>query len=485
MKKAPGRVDPNTLQRLDNSAVVDFLTSTASALADEGFITTKDIDGLRVVLSGIQSDSAARGEALLFELQKQHADFLALLVNRYGAEGLALNLMRHTLRSRLNETSTTLNRWGHELLQRSQLFFNRPLYVFVGNQCEREVLFSSALIDFSELLSEASDTMTSVQEILSHMVPSTMASLPNETDSLDTKIAQALGFKATRRQFFPRTHDQQALSQFSTTIRTLADSAMTLMEHLRRNAVIDRSSRVAVLCDWLAVECDRLSSTTFPDSDDLDVWEVRRQNLLLAVADINHTLKDLSEEFLAGLSRISQLTTFEAGIVPQDLLRRLAVELIKKHTSSVKAKEATTALARYCRDKRVSPRAIIAGELKKIHPSLDDTIFQLISTLVHETPLVGRAQDKSGMMRRSESLMNRFATKLTDSGTLLVLIGVLTAGFGAVGCGLKTATRSDIPDPRPEVPYRTSIVIDPDEAAKPPSSGTTLPQQAPAKKLTP
>ena len=86
-------VDWQAFQRLDNALVVDFLTSTASALCENGVISPKDTDNLRLVLSGINSASESRERSLLIELTKQHAEFLGVMTARFGALGVCLNLV--------------------------------------------------------------------------------------------------------------------------------------------------------------------------------------------------------------------------------------------------------------------------------------------------------------------------------------------------------------------------------------------------------
>jgi hypothetical protein len=119
-------LDRLALQRLDNATVVDFLTSTAGALADAGILSAKDTDNLRLVLSGMHGATGARERSLLLELESQNAEFLAVLEARFGTIGICLNLIRHTLRGTLAETQRLLADLGGAMVKKAELLFNRP-----------------------------------------------------------------------------------------------------------------------------------------------------------------------------------------------------------------------------------------------------------------------------------------------------------------------------------------------------------------------
>src|SRR5690606_10844546 len=124
---------------------VDFLASTASVLAARGLLDGKEVDNLRLVLSGIQGTPKARSASVLLEMIDQKAEFLAVLEAWFGPSGFGVNLMRHTLRPHLLEIRRQLATFGSALLKKAELLFNRPIVLFDGAVADTRTVYATPL----------------------------------------------------------------------------------------------------------------------------------------------------------------------------------------------------------------------------------------------------------------------------------------------------------------------------------------------------
>src|SRR5690606_12448377 len=98
----------------DNTQVVDYLISTASALSSAGIIDEKDGDNLRLVISSLQAKRDR--QPILLEMIEQGVEFLDILEARYGTVGQSMNLLRHSSRPYLAQLLKVLATWGDATL---------------------------------------------------------------------------------------------------------------------------------------------------------------------------------------------------------------------------------------------------------------------------------------------------------------------------------------------------------------------------------
>lgn len=428
-------VDWQAFQRLDNALVVDFLTSTASAFCDKGVITHKDTDNLRLVLSGIHSAPDSRERSLLIELDKQHAEFLGLLTARFGTTNLCLNLVRHTLRGNVAETRKTIADFGQALVKKSELLFNRPFYVFQSGRCQRQTLFSTVIIDFSESLAEAVRLLDLSLDALSLMNPSDMAPLSDADRDVDLTIAKALGFKGLVAHSLPTHSETEAKRKIAQGLALVADAASEISEQLTANTGAEAAYDVVAACEWLKAECQRLSFLELPQSESIMVWEVRRRNLSSCLQGINEALKLVAQASLASLGQDQGLTS---GRYPEAVKRRIAFDMIAAGTVPAKAAEATNALFDYLQKNQIAPSQMLTGELARIHPSL---LPRSLETLVALGQTAGLTPHATGEKTQTMARAKRLAAVFVAATTLM-------------GCGLKTKPKSDILELRPDIPFR-------------------------------
>lgn len=428
-------VDWQAFQRLDNALVVDFLTSTASALCERGVISHKDTDNLRLVLSGIHSAPEARERSLLIELDKQHAEFLGLLAARFGTTNLCLNLVRHTLRGNLAETRKTIADFGQALVKKAELLFNRPFYVFQSGRCQRQTLFSTVIVDFSETLAEAVRLLDFSLDSLSLLNPSDMAPLQPADQEIDIAIAKALGFKGLTAHSLPAHGETEAKRKIAQALGLVADAASEISEQLTANTGGEAAYDVVAACEWLKAECQRLSFLELPQSESIMVWEVRRRNLSSCLQGINEALKLVASASLASLAHDQAP---RGSRYPESVKRRIAFDMIAAGTVPAKAAEATEALFDYLQKNQIAPSQMLVGELARIHQSLLPRSLETLVALGQSAGLTPHAtKEKTQTMARAKRLA-----------------AVFVAATTLMGCGLKTKPKSDILELRPDIPFR-------------------------------
>lgn len=461
-------------QRLDNAAVVDFLTSTASALCDRGILASKDTDNLRLVLSGVNSATESRERPLLLELDRQNAEFLAILTARFGAVGLCLNLIRHTLRGNLTDTRRIIADLGQGLVKKAELLFNRPFFIYRGGRCQKQTLYSTVIVDFSEALAHACDMLGQALDDLSLMNPNDMAALDSTDIEVDQAIAKALGFKGLLSHSLPIHAEMEIKRKVSQALALVADAAAEISEQLTSNMNgIGAESGYSVVsaCEWLKAECQRLGLLEFPQSESLMAWEVRRRNLSACVASINEALRHVATASLASFSAESAQAQGATARMPEATKRRIVFDMIATGITPTKADEAATALLRYLADNNLTPKQILIGELSRIHGSLIPRSLETLVALEGGTAVMSQSlAEKTQTMSRARKLTEAFKKTLTHAGPALALMAMVLASYG---CGLKTNPQSDVVEPRPDIPFRN----EPPKAA---IDGTPLRKETPS-----
>jgi len=436
-------VDWQAFQRLDNANVVDFLTSTAGALCEQGVLGPKDADNLRLVLSGVLPE--AREKPILLALSGQSAEFLSVLEARYGTTGFCLNLLRHTLRGQVAETQRLLAGWGQELLKRAELLFNRPVVVVAGGKPEGHVLASTFLVDFAETLAGACQGLEGVLADLGRMNRHAMAGTAPDDETLDLAVATALGFTGLVDHSLP-AHAEHALKrQIAGTVGVVADAAREVAEQLVANGAPTGS--VAVACEWLHAEAQRVGLVELPRTASLLAWEVRRRNLIAALAGLNEALRLLVKASIDVLTADAFRTT-AAATLTEAARRRVAFDLVRGGVLPGKAWDAAGELLQYLRDHRLTPREVLPGEVTKINPLLTPAALATLVALAEGNILMTSASaQKSTTQTRARRLAAAFAAA---APVVVLALAVLLPG-----CGLKTRPQSDINDFRPDIPFRS------------------------------
>lgn len=434
--------DGAALQRLDNAAVFEFLTSAASALSGEGLLSTKDVDDLRVALSGVTSVADSRDRPVLLELDRQHAEFLVILRARYGTTNLCLNLLRYSLRSGLAETRRLVADFGQNLVKKAELNFNRPVMLAGAGRAQRHALYSTLIIDFSSALADAGQTLDAVHAELCRMNGHAMAGGTPGDAAVDSALATALGFKGVTHHSLPGLEERAAKRKLATALLTLAEAALGVTDAAGREG----GYATALACEALTAECQRLLTLEFPASENLIDWEVRRRSLVASLRGVNLALGSVANASLAAIGAGAPDTP---APFPEAAKRRIVTDLIATGIGGKAAWSAAESLLRYVEEQKIAAEQLIPGELARIHPALTGDSLATLQRLAKDRSTMSEAAvEKADTRARSKALAERFQRTLAELAVLALVC------WTAFGCGLKTAPRSDVLELRPDIPFR-------------------------------
>lgn len=426
--------------RLDNAVVIDFLTSTASALSERGMLEAKDADNLRLALSGIGAAGDLRELPVLVALDRQRAEFLHVLEARFGRIGFSLNLLRYSMRTPLAETVRLLGEFGTGVLKKAELLFNRPFLIARDGIWERHAPYSAVLIDFSEALQGIGERVAAALQELRTMNGHAMAGERGGDLDADLAVADALGFSSVTRSTRLGRTEIAVKRAVALALEDLAAEVSLLAEQLAANAGNQESYDVAVGCDALRAECVRLSHLELPLAGGIIAWEIRRRAILEALGGVNEALTIVTSNALALIGQDSKLSTLR---LPESAKRRVAFDLIASGTPAGRAWEASDALFTYIARQQILPSQVLVGELGRIHTALLPRSLETAVAIERDQSLMGQAtHEKTHALGRARKLTEAFA-RLALALTFLV-----------AGCGLKTRPVSDVPELRPDIPFR-------------------------------
>jgi len=449
-----------TFQRLDNARVVDFLTVSAGVLAQTSTFNSKDADSLRLSLTSMQSASGDPSpQPVLTELLGQNSEFVALLTTRYGVLGLSRNILRHSLREVFGQTLEYLDNWGEDLLKKSQLFFNRPFYVFVDGICERRTIFASVLVEFSDLIAQATKEVTATLQDVNLFVPNNFVVNNTDDQKIDLQMADALGFDHLAPNTLPLLGESMVLRRFTFCLRNLVQSVAQYAEQIRHNLRNQSDSRLQASISLLKAQLQLIESLELPHTLDLKTLEWHRHNLLVNLMAANDSLAEVSELQVSLLSKTEDLNPNISELISADTLRQLTSQLINEGIQVMQAQKAVSAMLHYCTNHQVKASQLISSELAKIDPNLTVASLELYKKIESERSVAGGSSEikKRSLLRHDELLKIFTARKNRNTAIALLLGALLTA------CGVKTPPKSEISEDRPAVAYRDEAPATPEQ----------------------
>ena len=447
----------------DNALIVDFLTSIAATLNDHQLLSSKDVDNLRLVISSCQTSETLQKQSLILSLCEQNADFVHTLRALFGDVALGTNLFRHSLRSYLSVVNEAVASLGHDLLTRSQSLFNRSFHTYVHDRCEYRGLFSSTLVDLSQILSQSVHALTSVQERCTIMAATGLDFVPDSQTAqpinLDECLAKSLGFTSSQRLSLPYASERTALALIGLALTEIADGCEVFADSLRRNNSKGVSPQLDLICDELRLEAAKLRDSRFFRGDDLTAWEVRRLSIALALSKFRDLVTSLRKSLGTAISLDLLPTRFDS----EDSHRRIAFLLISAGAKPSLAMEAARKLTAYCKVHSIAPREILPAELSKIHECLTESSLKLLQDMAEDASMnLSATAEKRQNLGRSSGLIQTFLSRMGNAAAPLVIFGFL---LSSLACGFKTDPKSEIMDLRPDVPFRI-----PKEVTAPPKS---------------
>ncbi len=435
--------------RIDNAMVVDVLTSIAAALNANGQLSSKDVDNLRLNLSGLQTTTESSADPLLAQLEKQHSEFLAIMLTRYGVINLYQNILRHTLRDSVETSIRTLKEFGKTLLERAHLLFNRPLYIRYEQQMERRVLFAGFLIEQVEVICECSQELEVVLADLKTMSPNDMAAFSETDEAIDKTAAEALGFERLEANTLPFLVESLAKNKIVGVLKAISLTMQDAVDQLAANSNVVPAAQLGMLCESLTSEANLIDSIKLPKTSSLELMEVRRHTLLGAMTNANSILSRLTDLYRECVGKMSSDANRAKIDVPQDVMRYLANLLLTEGIASSKAREAIIDLVNYCAAHGIAPTELIGSELRKINIHLNERVLTEFQRIYADVNLSTLASPKKKRNLERAAVLTGILGGSPAKALLLATLALLN-----FACGFKTPPKSEIVESRPELPFR-------------------------------
>jgi len=445
--------DFSAVQRLDNAMSIQFLTSAASILHKHGHITPKETDNLRLVLTKINTTTTGSSTNSVFlELEQNQNEILSILKYRFGVSGLALNLIRISMLQNLRPLQERLTTCGHSLVKKSQLVFNRPLFIYASGKPQYKTLASTFVIDLAEKIVTTTTQLSETINRFGWLIPSQEPS--SEDVGIDLEIAEALGLSGITDKVLPFNEEKELVRRVHQIFLSLADYCSDFSEQVIQNHRTDAGHNLLSSSEILRAECLRLSAINFPEADSFTMWETRRRHLSANISSIAESLKLVCAacEDAVNFEPTSAATMSDR----ESVKNRLITQMVGSGTPVGLAAKAAQDFMLYLQSKKLSASEVIAGELARINPLLNVKCLELLQNDVSE----------SGAMASSSELKKRVVDRskaLTEQLKHLIMTIVITVIFPFIaGCGLKTDPRSTATELRPDVPFKNTATPIPD-----------------------
>jgi hypothetical protein len=443
--------DFSAVQRLDNAMSIQFLTSAASILHKHGHITPKETDNLRLTLSRINTNTPTTNSVFL-ELEQNQSEILSILKYRFGTSGLALNLIRISMQQSLRPLQDRLTACGHNLVKKSQIVFNRPLFIYSSGKPQYKTLASTFVIDLAEKIVATTTHLSETINRFGWMIPSQEPS--SEDVGIDLEIAEALGLSGLTDKVLPFNEEKELVRRVHQALLSLADYCSDFSEQVIQNQKTEAGHNLLSSSEILRAECLRLSAINFPEGDSFTMWETRRRHLSANISSITEALKLVC-------TACEEAVNFEPSTVASmsdrdSVKNRLVTQMVGSGTPVALAAKAAQDFIVYLRDKQLSPGEVIAGELSRINPLLNVRCLELLQNDVSEVGSMAASSDlKKRVVDRSKALADQLKN-------LAVTIGLVSLLPFFIGCGLKTNPKSTATELRPDVLFKSAAQRVPD-----------------------
>lgn len=439
-------IDYSLLHRLDQGALLDALSSIAHVLHQHDILSQTDSDDFRLAIRDAQRHSHGDYASVLTTLAADDNRFMRILQFRYGAIGFALNMARITLRPVIADLKIALAELGSVLLTKSQLMFNRTIKIHSGGTFQRQTLVSSLLVDICDSLDAALEDLTAIERLLEQMLPSDISPYTEQDAQIDDACARALGFEVVVAESTPFRTERLISQELSHLLLNFTDQITGFAEVCHTSKIRIIEPNIMPTCAWLRAEANRLSVTSFPDTEEIEAWELRRVNYRSAIAIVTATIRRLSKDLTSRLV-VSTVETQEEGYMSKATVRSVISELVAKGVRVHQAEEAANKLQEYCGENRTQPSMIIPEEFPHIHPLLSKDCIARTSTDADKRATIYKTTpEKERISKRTSKLKSAFQMVL--NANLLVLLLCLTTS-----CGFKTGVKSYAADLRPEIPF--------------------------------
>jgi hypothetical protein len=452
-----GKRTEEQLRKHDNHVIIEILTSMASCLAEAGVFSEKEANDFRASVLNVQKSGDWTRSSALVMLKQQNCNLLDQLSER--ELGLHKIVFRRSLQTPIYQTIATLSTMGADLLGKSKIFFNRPFYIFLNNECDHKVLFSQVLVDLADALGAIGSQLSDIAKRLRVMELSSCVTASQNELELDEKIAARLEYAKCEKDILPHRREMNIHRDLINSMSVFCETFIEFAYQLDSNYKTDLTP-LSVHCQLLAAETAKLAALDLSLSKTIFTRETTRFQIIACLSEINEILENIVQSYPQYLSLT--MTQQTETHFPHSVRRIISSDLINGGEDPKAAIEAADRLIHYCRNHAIDPSQLLEAELAKISPILRSSSLVLLkNAMAADGNASYTSQVKDVLLSRSadlSSLFNKMLTGLAPLALILVLF--------AQGCGLKTAPRSNVDDFRPEIPFRGGATQTPTPPAK-------------------
>ncbi len=437
--------------REDNNFILHFFTTTASVLSNHNLISDREADNLRITVNSIQGSAEFRTNPAISQFIRLKSEFLAILIARFGQQGLAQNILRLSAYHAFSKIRLQMAVVGNELLDKVKLFFNKDLSLYSEGVVDRHVIYSTLALDSAEALSKCIALLDTALQEFSLMVPHSMANHGKGESDLDEKIAQALGFSGLQPSTLTAVAEQNARLLAARAVECVANVFVDVTQKITSAKEMEQATRVQLLASNLRIEGQRLGDFQQTLSNSLLDWEARRQTILNQSFVIGRILAALGKEFVDLLAQVGSAE--KVSMMSKAVTRQIQFGLMKKGIDAHHAIHAAEEVSAYLRQHAINPNELLPGELRTVNGKLGAEAFEVLNA--DQSSATAREQinaEKSRSLQRSRTLSVFFANAANTVTTIVILLLAVTIA----SCGLKLAPRNEKLDFRPEIPFHGS-----------------------------
>lgn len=384
------------------------------------------------------------GASLFQQLTHEKNAAFNILQARLGPYNLNGLLFRWTTSKALENFNYAIWSFAQELLNKAELMFNQPFYLYSGKTCVQRGPFSYFLVETAgELHKNADDLHLLVRDLRKW-------SLPKKTDhTFEATLATHLGFESDEDVGLAEWKLHELLRKTWLQLELLAEFNSHVLKQLSANIKMEAEEPKLrfLLEDFQSILMSSKGSAPI-DFSTADVMESKRLRMLAAMGEC----KDIAIEFYQGLLdtiKTSRIPSQVPNIWPENESRSIINHLLDRGIAITDARQALAALVLYCHDHAVSPEQLLEAELQRIHPFFDNS-SSLFLRKASTTDRLSESfnEEKHQIVHKKDHLLQSINQRLL--GITAVAFLLVTLGGG---CGVKTAPRSTVLDVKPTVPY--------------------------------
>lgn len=444
-----------SIVRLDNAIIVEVLSAIASSLNQSDQLSSKDLDDFRMLLSSLHSETDRNGATVLALLERQHSEFLQTVVARLGTVALYQIIMRKSFREFIQSIQTSVNGLGEHILKRSELGFNRPFCIYFDQIPERRTLYASFLLEQAEFLGQICQDLTELYDDLCTLPTPAPLREDLSVSTIHSRIADSLDFTKMNDDVLPFTRESLFKFRLAATVKSFTHCLLDCSQQLSHNFKDVPSAHLSLIAESLASEAALLESIRLPQSNRLELLEVRRHALLASLAKISQTIKKLCDLYVECITKKQIEFDSPTKTVSQDLRRYLTTVLVGEGIQSIKARSAVDALIKYVQDADIKPSELIFSEVRKVSPFISEIALKAYAEAFDDATLShNQSNAKKKNLEKTKLLGKMFTLQNSRSTSSVVLFFLAFLISNLLGCGVKTAPRSNIIEPREPAPVR-------------------------------